>query len=225
MALTLTRTVFMACVVAGCCELSAVNFSSPQASPGIRTIRFSARDHRIISRPQAHGAAFELLDGLGVELEVPNQQWMELSFGPNLLVLPLPIIPLPSGIARLFRGTPAPAPLKIWLRVGPMAHADFDPLRMRVLLSDGVAVEPTALIGEQCEEYSECFVRYDLPALPLEPLAIERSAVFVMSFPLEASPDRIFTVRVEGFTRNAAAVGAFDVYFRQATAWTLLTFP
>ncbi|HLY38447.1 MAG TPA: hypothetical protein VKU61_10460 [Candidatus Binatia bacterium] len=195
----------------GCTGVAAVRFSSPRY-PGARTEPFAWFEARPLRAP-TENAIITVVAGLDVSVQASNGQPRDIAGG-----LIVPFVPWPPGIVGLLRPSPAPPPLRIWLNIGPVAAAQFDVARVLVIDSDGAVSGPTAVVGEACRW---CNVTSTLPVLPIAPVYIERSAALVLSFPVPASPERPFTLRVDGLTRQGTSLPAFDVRFDPATAWVL----
>ena len=214
-------------LAAGCTGIEAVRFSSPRY-PGAHTKPFGSFE-AIPLRTPTDAVTIHVPDGLDVTVQAANRQPKEIALGVGL-----PVVPWPPGILRLVRPLPAPTPLDVWLTVGPPAGADwlragppagaeFDLTRVLVIEPDGTSSSPSSVEGELCDERkrADCNVTSDLPSLAVARLSIERSVVLVLSFPVEASPERSFALRVDGLASGGVPIAPLDIRFEPATAWVM----
>jgi hypothetical protein len=211
----------------GCADIEAIRFSSPHY-PGAHTAPFSSRDAESLRTPTDF-VTIHVPDGFNVTVHASNRQSKVIAVG--VLV---PVVPWPPGILRLVRPLPAPPPLQIWLTVGPPAGADwlrggppagaeFDLTRVLVIEPDGTSRPLSSVEGKLCDErkHADCNVTSNLPSLAVARLSIERSVVLVLSFPVEASPERSFVLRVDGLASRGVPITPLDIRFEPATAWVM----
>ena len=203
-------------LAAGCTEIEAVRFSSPRY-PGAHTKPFGSFE-AIPLRTPTDAVTIHVPDGLDVTVQAANRQPKEIALGVGL-----PVVPWPPGILRLVRPSAAPPPLQIWLTVGPAAGAEFDLTRVLLIAADGASTSPSSVEGKLCDERkrADCNVTSDLPSLAVARLSIERSVVLVLSFPVEASPERSFALRVDGLASGGVPIAPLDIRFEPATAWVM----
>jgi len=208
----------------GCTEIAAVRFSSPRY-PGAHTKPFGW-GQAIPLRTPSDPVTIHVPDGLDVTVQAANRQPKEIAVGVGL-----PVVPWPPGILRLVRPSAAPPPLQIWLTVGPAAGAEFDLTRVLLIAADGASTSPSSVEGKLCDERDsargpgktgrDCNVTSNLPSLAVARLSIERSVVLVLSFPVEASPERSFALRVDGLASGGVPIAPLDIRFEPATAWVM----
>jgi len=210
----------------GCAEIEAVRFSSPRY-PGAHTEPFAWRDAMLLRAP-TDAVTIHVPDGFDVTVQASNRQPEAIAVG-----VVVPMVPWPPGILRLVRPSAAPPPLQIWLTVGPAAGAEFDLTRVLLIAADGASTSPSSVEGKLCDERDsargpgktgrDCNVTSHLPSLAVARLSIERSVVLVLSFPVEASPERSFTLRVDGLASGGVPIAPLDIRFEPATAWVMFS--
>ena len=203
-------------LAAGCTEIEAVRFSSPRY-PGAHTKPFGSFE-AIPLRTPTDAVTIHVPDGFDVTVQASNRQPEAIAVG-----VVVPMVPWPPGILRLVRPSAAPPPLQIWLTVGPAAGAEFDLTRVLLIAADGASTSPSSVEGKLCDErkHADCNVTSNLPSLAVARLSIERSVVLVLSFPVEASPERSFALRVDGLASGGVPIAPLDIRFEPATAWVM----
>jgi len=157
------------------------------------------------------------LSGLDLSINSSLKRRENVSFGP-FVVIPLPIIPWPPGI---FKWYPEPD-LPLWIELeflvnDPIAKSvSFDPLKSSIQAAKGPLLQPSQMIiGETC---TGLFRVQDLPTKDRViqkpfPVSVNRRMCIQLAFMTSPNPDRTFTLKLDGLTKDEIPVSVPIIIF------------
>lgn len=171
------------------------------------------------------------LSGVDLSVKLRNHQIADILVGPAIL-LPLPVLPWPPGIIKLFSRPSEPAPM-LWLeiRLDPTGEEfSFDPLKIILETEDRIAHQPAGFIQSYGIRYPGRWPcawnpKSELTTTLVESIKLNQVTCFAIRFDVSSTPDQNFTLDVKGMNKAGQPMTVPMIKVKKGSSWSLRSFP